>query len=354
MHLPRAVFLSLYCAAPLAAQAVNVFEIYPDATGAATTYVTRMNVGTSAGEMFQEVPKTLFRGVGDTGTSCAVTGFRMSTADENGATQEQYSVMFRKAAPTGGLDATPAGVLLQAGPFLTPIGSGRVGWQITVTLPAPLSVPCDQEWFLGLQVQAAAWTADGQSLYVAYYYPPTTRFIGDNPRLNAPNHSWYIGPTGSGTANAVQTVRVAALTPAAILNMGSIDPLNTKQVGTCYGAGGLYPDISGGPRVDGIEARVRDLANAGGSAVLFLANGIWPISTGISLVGISGHVYLDPTAAMVLLGSATNTSGEAVIPIVPPNVLTPNLLGWTGYFQALTVNAGFGNGRLTNLAAASF
>lgn len=353
--MPRLHFPSvLLCLTGLVTgQATNVFEIYPDAAGAATTYVTRMNLGSNPGEMFQEVPNAMFRGVGDASTGCTVSGFRMSTADENGATQETYNIVLRKAAATGGPDTTASGALVTAGPFLTPVGTGRVGWQITATFSAPVTIPCEDAWFLGIEVQTTTWTADGQSLYVAYYYPPTTRFVGDNPRGNATNHSWYSGPLGSGIANAAQTVRVAALTTAPVLNMGSIDPLNTKQTGTCWGAGGLYPDITGGPRVDGIEARVRDVANTGGQAVIFLANGLWPVPGGFTFPGVAGRLWLDPLT-LITLPATPLAGGEGVLTIVPPNVLNQTLIGWTGYFQALTVSASLGNASLTNVAAVSF
>jgi hypothetical protein len=312
-----------------------------------------MNVGTSAGQLFQEVPKAMFRGVGDGGSACVATGFQMWTADENAATQETYSIVFRGPLSTGGPDMSAAGLIGQIGPFLTPLATGRAGWQITATFGTPLTLPCEDSFYLGIDVQAAPWSSDGQSLYVAYYYPPATRFIGDNPRGNAPNHAWQ-AVNGVATISASQlTVRVGALVTTPVLNIGSIDPLNAKQVGTCYGAGGMYPDVSSGPRDDGLEARVRDAARAGGRALLLLSSGYWFVPGGLTYPGFTGHLWLDVTS-MVSLGNGTLGPGDTVIPIVPANVLPASLMGASAYVQAVTVDATLANGRFSNVAVVSF
>ncbi len=350
------ILTSVLLASALAAQtSSNKFEIYPEATGSSTSYVDRMNLGGSAGEMFQEVPAKMFRGVGDAGSSCTVTGFQMSTADENGATPETFTILIRSEAAGGGPDPSSAGIIMQTAPQTLPIGTGRVGYLVTFTFATPVTLPCEKGWFVGISVAAANWTTDGQSLYMAFYPGFFNPVTGDNPRSGAPNHAWWVMSGSAGLSRYPATVRVGVFTDSAVLNLGGIDPNSSRLPPgqSNYGAGGMYPDVSGNPRKDGLDARVRDAMNANGTAVLFLANGYWLAPGGLPIGGVSGRLWLD-LSSMLSIGSAAFSGNIATVALVPAGVLPPVLSGYSAHFQALTVDSNFTTFRLSNAAVVNF
>lgn len=356
-HLASTLSASLFLAATLAAQ--GDFIIWPERNGSAATYTDRL-VGTLAGEIFQEIPGTMFAGVGDRGGSCNVTTVYHWATDENPTTQETFHLVFRRPDPVNpGPDPNAAGLIARVGPFNLPTGgSQRQAWLITTTLSSPVPVPCKGGWFLGLDLPASPqWSMDGHSVWVAWYNPPSTRNLGENARNNAPNHSWRIMSSVVTPSPSPCTLRLGCFTPAPALNIGGIDPANVRQlpVGSSnYGAGGMYPDISGTPRSDGIDVRIHDPMNIGGRAHLVLGSGITPI-TGLSYPGIAGRLWLDPTSGvLVYVGSSALAGPEVAVPVALPGTIPPALMGQRAAFQGLTVNAAGGNAAWSNLQVVSF
>jgi hypothetical protein len=350
--------LAVVCTAALASLAAqdNKFEIYPDAAGTATSYVDRMNLGGNAGELLYEVPDARFRGVGDFGPACTAEAFVCTTSDENASTPETYSIVLRTPLVGGaGPDPSAAGVIVQVGPLQTPPGTGRLGWILTTSFATPVAVPCEGGWYMGIAVQAASWTSDGQSLYMAFYPGFFNPPAGDNPRAGAPNHSWWIMNGLTGLSQYSHTVAVGVRTRAPVLNVGGIDPNNTRQSppgSTNFGAGGMYPDHSGSPRSDGIEIRVLDAANSGGIALLMLSSGYLPFAGGVGVPGIGGRLWID-FATLLPLANAPIAGGTAFIPVAPAGALPPSVRGFTAHFQAFTVDPSLGNPRFSNAATTS-
>lgn len=372
-HLSIAAALITACFA--SAQAPNEkFEIFPDQAGAALSATTRMSLSTSAGEILQEVPGSFFAGVGDTGAGCKITGFTVATQDQNQATQETYNIIVRSNLPAGGPDASAAGLILRSADQLLPTNpvGGAAAFIVTFTFATPVTVPCTGGISYGLEVRAGAWTADAQSMHMAFYSPTPAGFpAGDNTRLinltNAANqHAWYIlgGSAFRAAANGAsvgRTMRCAVFTNTANLNLGNKDPLTTKTPDfISYGAGGMYPAIKdvANSRDDGLEARVLDTPNAGGKAYVFMS--ISPFGPGLPLPGWAGNLYLNFGGPITFMGSAaivatgSPVQGIALISMLPPGSVPASVIGGKLCFQAVSHNASFGNLRISNAQAQSY
>lgn len=329
--------------------AQNEFMVYPERNGSAATYTSR--TANTVVEQFMEIPAKSFAGVGDAGGSCLVFGHFHWATDENAATQESYHIVLRKASASGGPDTSAAGVIARIGPFMLPTATGRAGWRMTNTFTRPMSVPCQTGFFQGLELTMANWPTDGHSIWDARYNPPTTRNVGDNPRMGAPMHAWSHDLLGT-TQRFPWCWRMGILARTPILNVGGIDPLNARQspIGSSnYGAGGLYPDISGTPRRDGLDMRIEDRANPNGAGIALL--GLNFAATPIPIPGIGGRIHLPPTV-LIQMGFATNVQGVATIPIAQPSILPTSFVGKTFSFQGVTIV----NGKLafTNAAAVTY
>jgi hypothetical protein len=353
---------SLLLAGLASAQTNTEFHIYPQPNAAGT------NTSTSAAwyysttlrnEVIQECPNDLFGGIGDNNTNCQFTQFRFVTQDEDAATQETYAVVLRRpltAAP--GPDVTTAGEIARTAPVQTPAGTGRAAWMITLTFTTPVTIPCEGGFFYGVEIGAFNTTLpDGQTIHGAHY---TMQALGDNPRFGAPSLGWSFN-VGAATATTTSiNSNMSLLLTGSVLNMGGINPSNTRQPsGTSnYGSGGIYPDVSANPRSDGLDARVRDYRKAGGVALLFMSRGrgtIGPIPIG----GVTGRFRMDVLSIFGPFSGALATPlperpGEAIIPMSPPAGISPALLGATVYFQAITIDSTFQTLDLTNVAGVSF
>jgi hypothetical protein len=245
-------------------------------------------------------------------------------------------------------------LLFTSGNLTTTGGVGRVTWTLSQSWFTPLVTPCEGSLFLGITLAPApTWSSDGQSVFSAYYYPPATRNVGDNPRKNAPNHAWYVQNGVALQASTPASLRMSLFVLGPVLNMGGIDPGNVKQIGSCYGAGGMYPDVGGSPRVDGLDARIRDSGHFLGVAQLFLSAGYWGVPGGISLPSVVGHVWIDPPT-LIPLAWGNLLAGTITLPVVFAGKLPSSLIGTKLYFQAATVDSAFTTAVLTNAAVVSY
>jgi hypothetical protein len=339
----------------LAVAQTNEFLIWPERNLSSVTFTSRPGVG--AVEVFQEVPGTLFAGVGDGTAGCQVTGISFWGVDENPSTPEPYHIIIRKPDATGRVDPTAAGLVMRAGPFNTPVGGTvRASVRITATFSAPVTIPCRGGFFMGVDLAASpTWpTTDGLSIWDARYSPPATRLVGDNPRLAAPQHVWAVmGGSVTGPFDWVHHISVQ--TGAPLLNMGGIDPANTRHTpagSAGYGAAGMYPDISGNPRSDGLEARIENLATTSGVAMLLLSTGITTL-TEIPVAGVEGHLWLD-VRLLITMGAGPVTSGVGIIPVAGAGVISTALVGATVAFQALVIDTANRRIAFTNAQGVSF
>lgn len=338
----------------------NLFEIY----SGCTNFTSRGSIGPNAGEYMLQVRSSHFAGIGHdvTGTSTRLIGFRYTSQDQNGVTPETYSMIVR-ADLAGTPDCTNAGLLFTTGSLTTPPSTtvGVVAWNITTTLATvSTALPLCNTYYQGGQFPAApGWSAgtDGQSLHITDYP------LGDNAAPTAPSLTWNCLAGAPVQPNFQETVRVDAIVEAAVLNMGNVDPGLTT---TClislanrsFGAGGMFPQCTGsvGPRNDGIDARVRDAANAGGVFALFLGTaGNCP---GLSLGSLArGSLYLNPAGPFVQIAAgALDAGGVGIVTAIPPNTAAcGRAVNRLVDFQAFTVGPAFTlPGNLTNRASVNY
>ena len=334
------------------------FILYPTKTGNSTTFVDRFS--TSAVEVLQGLHRDNFAGIGDNGTTCEVNSVYHWAVDENPSTTETYSVVFRSQEATSRRpDLTPSGLIASAGPFTSPPNptTTRATFFVTDTFATPITIPCQGGVFVGLDLPASPnWPAsDGHAVYVAWYYPPATSPLGDNPRFGAPRTAF--GNT-SGTLVRPQSnllLRIGMLVDSAVLNIGGIDPAATNQMpaGSNYGAGGLYPDISGMPRSDGLDVMIEDQGKPNGMAALFMSTGITSLG-GINLAPITGQLWLDPLAITPLTTGSLDAAGIGVIPLAPPGSIPSGLVGGDIAFQAVTFTIPISGPKTTNVQVVHF
>jgi hypothetical protein len=347
--------LSVACLQTGAAAQSNEFVIWPERNGSSVSFTSRPGIG--AVEVFQEVPGNLFAGVGDGTSGCQVSGIWHWAVDENPSTVETYHIIIRKPDTTGALDPTPAGIVMRAGPFMTPPGGTvRASVFLAATFTTPVTIPCRGGFFMGVELTASPnWPAtDGHGIWDARYAPPATRPVGDNPRMGAPQHVWAV-QNGTVTGPFDWVHRIGVYTDAPVLNIGGIDPANARQqpVGSSnYGAGGMYPDVSANPRSDGLDVRIENRSTASGVAMLLLSNQITPLAQ-IPVSGIEGHLWLD-VRLLIPLGSGAITGGVGTIPVATPGAISPALLGATVAFQALLLDTANRRIAFTNAQGVSF
>ncbi len=348
--------------APICAQApVNLFEIF----SGCTNFTSRGNIQASAGEYLLEVRATHFAGVGHdpAGAGTRLAGFQYVTQDQNGASQETYHLIVRGEAAAAP-DCSAAGLKLRAGPLTTPPSTvvTPVAWQITATLATvSTAVPPCATFYTGAEFPAApGWGStpgDGQSLHITDFP------LGDNPAPNTPSLTWNCLNGAPVQPQFFESLHFGLLVEAAILNLGNVDPTLT---GTCliglgnrsFGAGGLWPACNGtlGPRNDGLDCRVRDLAHANGAFVVYL--GLDNGCPGIPLGGLAeGALYLNPVGAFLQVAAGNlDGTGQGTATIVPPNSPACSAVANRfAHFQAVTVSPSFALPlHLTNRAATNY
>jgi len=362
MRLQLLMVSSLVLAGLTPAQTNTEFHVYPqpNANGGNTSTSAAWYYSTTVrNEVLQEVPGALFAGIGDNGTACTINQFRYVTQDQNAATLETYNIVLRKPVTAGnGPDVTAAGLIVRTSTLNLPSGTGALAWMITVTFGTPVTVPCDGSFFYGAEIGLFNPTApDGQTIHGASY---TLQTLGDNPRFGAPSHGWSFLVGGVNATTTSINSNMGLLVNGSLLNMGGINPTNTRQpAGTSnYGSGGLYPDVTGNPRSDGLDARVRDYAKAGGVALLFMSRGRG-VTGPLPIPGITGRFRMDVLSLFGPFSGALATplperSGEAIISLASPGTISPALIGATVYFQAVTIDSTFTILNFTNSAATSF
>jgi len=361
MHIHHFLLLIGLPATSLLAQA-NPFVFYPQDPErhglTSATYVNRPDWN-AQGEGFQELAATWFRGIGDETTACMARGFYHWAADENIATAETYGIILRSADPTGLIDPLPTGEILRVSGLTTPTAPGgpRGSWVMSDFFATAVAVPCAQSWFMGVDFPAnAAWPAtDGHSLWCAYISPALPAVTGENPRIGSPRANWTVRPNGTSFTNGwsnILGVRVDGPT----LHIGGLDPNNSFQgVGLpCtqanIGLGGLFPDISGAPRADGLNVRIQDNVAPSGLAFVAGSLGFGPIA--IPFTGILGNFHLD-LGTTAILGFGAMSGGAFDFPVFSPAGISPAFVGISLSFQAAVLNPA-GGAAFTNAQSTFF
>jgi hypothetical protein len=285
--------------------AVNEFDVFPGAGQTGITSISRGNFGTGEGAAWQGYPPSHFRGIGDSGASCTVQQFWYVVQDQNTITQDPYTFAARRGTGTG---PTPgAAGLLFSFPTSTPLGTGGVGaWGITLTPATPVTVPCNDHFFVGWQFPPApGWSAtDGPSTQLRIY-------TADAQLAGQPHHSWqFIGNpdtpgTISQTSARVWIVKLRTASP--MLNVGSLGATITPD----FGATGMYTKVAPAGSGLGLTFRVRDAENANGTAVIFFGTAYDP-AFALCNLGIQGRLWLTTGLIGQLHTMALGATGEGI------------------------------------------
>jgi hypothetical protein len=347
------------CTIATASAQRSEYHVYPDLFDASTSFVSRGALGANPGELLAELPGGLISGIGQDGSgACLVNTLVVTLQDQDASTPETWGVVGRPRAASGTGPDTTAAPLYAATGFQTPPGVGVTAWAFTLTFRAPAALPCSSDYFHGVILPAGPnWPAtDGLSAAAAHY---SAGGFGDHPRPGAPNLGWTHDPNAGfvQAQSQVWSFRLGSATPS--LQMGNDDPASTRvnpaaSQGTAnFGAGGFFPQTDGLPRADGIDARIYDSGNAGGTAFLFLSFSPAPVPLAIA----QGDLLIDP-AFLLPVGQGTIAAAApevAIFPMLPPGTVPHAVVvGQSVWFQAVTADANLRNLAFSNAAAMSF
>jgi hypothetical protein len=359
MRLATATVFALLGANILAqTNAFVVFPLDPERVSITCASYVRRPANNNQAEAFQEINTSWFRGVGEVTGGAIALGFYHWAADENIATAETYGLILRTADTVGRPDNTPAGVILQVNNLSTPstpTGGPRGSWIMTDTFATPAVLPTGQTWFQGVAFPANPnWPAtDGHSLWAAdspsIASPATT---GENHRVGAPLVTWFVDANNN-IATTGWTYLMGVVVPTPVLHVGGIDATSSRTGtlgGSSYGMNGLFPDISGAPRRDGIDVRLQDGSRQG---LAFAAGALGFQVPAFPIPGIGGQLNID-IVTMTTLGFASLFNGAARIPVALPNTLPPSLVGHVFAMQGVVVDATTFAVNFTNAQATSF
>ncbi|MCA8975877.1 MAG: hypothetical protein KDC98_14240 [Planctomycetes bacterium] len=357
--------------AAVAASQVNPFVFYPQdperQTVTCTSYVGRPDMSNAA-EALMEIDPAHFPGVGDAHHFSRFFGVYHWVADERLSTVETYDLVVRSAAAGPGPDMTPTGELLRIAGLTTP-PSGNTqrgtwimydGFSITGGLLVNHTQPIEgylPRTYVGVGLPAnPLWPAtDGHALFRADLLGANTSAShGENERAGAPNPTWA-GLQGAPSFSTPWSYILGPFVTSPNLHMGGTDPRSSRlgAPGANLAMNGLFPDVSGSPRSDGLLVRVTDnLAPFGWcftGASLGLQSPLfnWPMQG--SLIG---HSFLG--ARPISLEIATLTLGQHEYVVALPSTIPTALVGTHLAFQSIVWDQNSGPGNWTNAHAVHF
>lgn len=341
----------------IATSQVNAFVFYPQdperQTITCTSYVGRPN-GNSQAEALMEVSTEHFRGVGDSSGPDGVYLFGVYhwIADEMLSTSETYDLIVRTANPTGpGPNMSANGQSLRISGLSTPPSNNpsRGTW---ITYDGfgsnPLWImswfggtgPLEGRYYVGVDLPTSPlWPAtDGHSLFRADLLSANTpATLGENERLGAPDPTWG-GSQGSTAYSTPWTYILGPLVTSPNLHVGGIDQLSSRlgAPGANLGMNGLYPDIMGNPRCDGLMFRVTDTLAPGGM-VFMGAQYDWqpPLNFAPLYSVLYGHTFIGLGSVPIPLGVTTLSGGEVEVAVALPNTIPAAMSGTDIMFQSV-------------------
>ncbi len=337
---------------------VNPFVIYPQdperESLTCTSFVGRPDVANAA-EALVEIRSDDFRGIGDANGFIRLFGVYHWVADEKLSTVETYDLVVRAMSTTGpGPDMSTAGEYLRVSGLTTPpstnpnrgtwIMSDGFGIQGGLTIGLQSQVPpySPPRYYVGVDLPAnPLWpTTDGHSLFRADMLTAGTgALVGENHRLGAPHPTWAGLHGAAPSFSTPWSYVLGPFVTSPNLHLGGVDPTSTRlgAPGANYGLNGLYPDISGNPRSDGITLRITD--NLAPFGILFLgaAPGWQPAYYEWSLQGtLIGHSHIGGGGALPIpLGISSLLNGKRDFTVALPNTIAPALAGTSVAFQAI-------------------
>ena len=360
----------------LAAQ-VNPFVFYPQdperQTLTCTSYVGRPDVA-NAGEALMEISVEHFRGVGDANGIIRMFGIYHWLADEKLSTTETYDLVVRRGTAANGPDMSAAAEYLRVSGLTSPpstnplrgtwilyegfnITGGLVVYDVNTTVGA--GIP--DRFYVGIGLPAnPLWPAtDGHSLFRADMIGANTAAtLGDNERAGAPHPTWA-GKQGVPSFTTPWTYVLGPFVTSPNLHIGGVDPLSTRlgAAGANFGMNGLYPDIGGQPRRDGLIVRVTDnlapfsVVVLGGS-VGFKPASYWGFPGFPPFTSLIGHSFIgDPgwsADVPTLLAAGVLSNGVREFTLALPNTLSTAVIGNDLAFQAIVWDVNNGIAEWTN------
>lgn len=292
---------------------------------APTSFTSRGNIGGGVGEIHQGFhPDDCWQAIGEAnGANGKVVGFRSVFQDQNLSTQDKFKYVVRSGTVAAGPTTGTAGEIFVSGDltFHPGTGTGAGAFLVTTSLTTPIDVPCDKFFSVGPRLEAAMWTADGQSCHAS-----NNSAAGNNQAPTATDLAWQIiGAATSAThPSQKRTWRIGLLQAPAALQLANFVGSAAKK----FGAGGHYPNAG----TDGLAARVRAGTAANGQVAAIFLSGGWgtaiPIFSGKFVLDISS-LLTAPVAAGVVAGGVYQTD---IAPVLPAT-LTGNFT-----FQAVLID----------------
>lgn len=325
---PDSLLLPILLAPAIAAQSI---EIWPGTT----SFTTRGQIATLAGEVHQGFHSDYWKGIGD-----HVTGLTINTQDRQAATQEPYGLVLRTGTNTSGPTAGINGEMCVVLGLMTPLGVGITSWQITTSFFTPCRIPAKGFFSAGVRLAANAGYpgTDGQSVH-------SSDFNVQQSRPDQGDHAWVMVGTNAATNFlSKRSLRIRIHTDAPILQNSDFAWSTGPH---SRGMGGMFPpDVTHGfsTHVDGGPTF------ASGFTSVFMSLGA--CNPPIVVPGIQRGLYIYCGGPIFQFPvNSLNTNGAADIPLFGPIGSNWNI---TVYLQAVVVNSNWTTLTWTNVNATRF
>jgi hypothetical protein len=345
---------------------VNPFVFYPQdperQTITCTSFVGRPDWNRRA-EALMEIDTEHFRGVGDANGPVFLFGVYHWLADEKLSTSETWDIVVRNSAAAGpGPDMTPSGEVVRISGLTSPPSSNpnRGTWIVSDGFGTPVAVlpgfvPQPGRYYVGVDLPAnPLWPAiDGHSLFRAdMLNAGTGATFGENHRAGAPHPTWA-GLHAAPSFTTPWTYLLGPFVTTPNLHLGGVDPLSNRlgAPGANLSMNGLWPDISGQPRSDGITLRVTDNLAPNGLVLLGASYGFqWPYYHWPKLGTLIGHSFIgdDSGNPPIALGFYGLTNGAFDYTVALPGTISPALMGTDVAFQAIVWDTAINQANWTN------
>jgi hypothetical protein len=365
---PIVLFAAL---AGTAVSQVNPFVFYPQdperQNVTCTSYVGRPDMANAA-EALMEIDPANFPGVGDSHHFSRFFGVYHWVADEKLSTVETYDLVVRNGAPAGGPDMSPSGELLRISGLTTPPSTNTQrgtwimydGFNISGGLLLQHNVQIEgylPRCYVGIGLPAnPLWPAtDGHALFRADLLGANTpAVVGENERLGAPNPTWA-GLQGAPSFSTPWTYILGPFVTSPNLHLGGTDPSSARlgAPGANLGMNGLFPDVSGNPRSDGLLVRVTDNLVPFGWCFTGASLGLQTPLFNWNLMGqLIGHSFLG--AHPIPLEIATLQNGAHEYVVKTPGNIPAAMVGTHLAFQSIVWDINQAPGNWTNGHAVHF
>lgn len=367
-----AATVALVLSAAASAQ-VNPFVFYPQdperQTVTCTSFVGRPDVSNRA-EALMELDIDYFRGVGDANGVMRFFGIYHWVADEKLSTIETYDLVVRAAAPGAavGPDMSQAAELTRIANLTTPPSTNPNrgtwimydGFNMQGGVLAGHSGPhLTERVYVGVDLPAnPLWPqTDGHSLFRADLLNANTgATLGENHAAGAPDPTW--AGIVNGSFSTKWTYILGPFVTSPNLHMGGVDPTSNRlgAPGANLSMNGLFPDVTGNPRSDGLIVRVTDNLAPFGFVFLGAQLGFRAPYFEFQYIGtLIGHSHIGGlTVDPIALDVTTLQNGEYEYTVALPNTVPTFMVGESLVFQAIVWDANIGLANWTNAQATHF